>query len=116
MKRFALIALLCLLANVSFAVFKNGNALYSDLQNCEKIDRDGETGNVYQCGIAMGYVSAIADVAGVNENTCFQSGVTLKQIKDVVYLWLKNNPADRSYTAESLVLAALKEAWPCPTE
>ena len=57
----------------------------------------------------IGVVDALDDIA-----FCVPRNVQKGQIRDVVYLWLKNNPARRASTAVSLIKVALQESWPCP--
>jgi len=52
----------------------------------------------------------------MGQEFCTPEDASLGRVADVVYLWLKNHPDDRSYSAESLVIAALQEAWPCPAK
>jgi hypothetical protein len=62
MKRLALIVALCLLTNVSFAEFENGNALLSKFQKCEKYENGDTTlSNNWSCGFAMGLVVGVHD-------------------------------------------------------
>lgn len=114
MKRIVLIVALCLLANVSFAEFISGNKLYGALQDCEKYENGKATfDNYWSCGFSNGYITGAYD-AYVDTEICEPSNATTVQTKDIVHLWLKNNPDKRSYSADSLVLVALRSVWPCP--
>lgn len=120
MKRLALILLLSCFWNTASATFENGNNFYSQLQYCEKFE-GGDTSNEYfwACGFSLGYVQGVWDTiekSPVGRDICRPTGFTANQLKDVVYLWLKNNPANRGHTASSLVIAAMQEAWPCPED
>ena len=91
------------------ATFDSGNDLHTRCVSTQPMDR-------VACAY---YVSAIADVIQTNNNTlygysvCVPPQVTRLQVADVVGRWLTNNPQHRHYTANSLVAAALEQAYPC---
>ena len=114
MKRLAWIVALCLTANVSCADLFDGNIVYRFFEQCEKFENgDKSIENYWNCGISKGYVAGVHD-AFIGQTFCTPTDASLGQVAEVVHLWLKNHPDDRSYSAESLVLAALHESWPCP--
>jgi len=114
MKRLAWIVALCLTANVSCADLFDGNIVYRFFEQCEKFENgDKSIENYWNCGVSKGYVAGIHD-AWFGQAFCTPEDASLGQVAEVVHLWLKNHPDDRSYSAESLVLAALHESWPCP--
>lgn len=116
MKRLILIVALCLSANVSFADLFDGNSVYRFFQMCEKFKNgDKSIENYWNCGMSKGYVAGVHDTL-LGQAFCTPANTSLGQVEDVVHLWLKNHPAERSYSAESLVIAALQEAWPCADE
>jgi hypothetical protein len=45
--------------------------------------------------------------------SCIPSGVTLDQIRDVIAVYLRNNPSTRHLSAASLAEHALADAFPC---
>jgi len=58
---------------------------------------------------------SVIEGAGVTGDLiCLKDGVTLGQMGDVVVKHLTENPKDRNQPAALLVIAALKNAWPCP--
>ena len=62
-------------------------------------------------GLCAGYV------AGVTEATqalfCFPPGVTKRQIRDVAVTYLNNHPERLHLLAPSLVINAMRNAFPC---
>ena len=67
----------------------------------------------------MGYIVAIADIMDTTAlhgfSACIPAGVTIGQLQKVVTIWLKNNPDDHKYSANSNVASVLAEAFPCGT-
>lgn len=119
MKRLALIFLLCVLTTFNaYGDFEDGNALYSSLKTCELQNVD------ISCLHATGYIIGASDTRdmftrtfGIKNAVCAPNeNISRNQLKDIVFLYLKNNPVERSKSASSIVFAALMEAWPCPEE
>jgi len=116
MKRLALLAALFLSSSASFAELFDGNIVYRFFETCEKYENgDKSIENYWNCGVSKGYVAGVHD-AFIGQAFCTPTDASLGQVAEVIHLWLKNHPDDRSYSAESLVVAALQEAWPCPQE
>jgi hypothetical protein len=94
--------------------FRTGDQLY---QGCEK--GESKTENVAY-GECYGYVKGMFDAMTSSEGKllgftmCSPGGVSGRQVRDIVFAWLKKNPQHRHYPAPGLVAAALEEAWPCP--
>lgn len=64
--------------------------------------------------LVMGYVEGIIDGRlYMNDGFCVPLSVQARQLKDVVCSALSGNPKDRHSTGASLVVSALREAWPC---
>jgi len=97
--KLALVA--AMLATSAHAEFWDGNKLYEKMR--------GETLEQMQ---ALGYVMGVSDV-GQGSNHCPTANVTAGQMEDVVRRYLFNNPSVRHYTADSLILRALKLVFPC---
>ena len=121
MKRLALIAVLCLLPELAIGeVFYDGNKLYSGLGYCPELQGtrfsgQAKVGKAYSCERAIGYVMGVSD--SLNEtNVCQPTGLNSNQLRDVMHLWLKDNPVKRHESAPVLIQKALLEAWPCPEE
>ena len=120
MKRLALIAVLSLLPGIVIAgLFYDGNKLYSGLGNCQEVQGmriSGQAvGKAFFCERAIGYVMGVSDV--LNETiVCQPAGLNSDQLRDVMHLWLKDNPVKRHESAPILIQEALLEVWPCPAE
>ena len=98
-KLFAAVLFIPMLAQ---AEFRTGNQLFSEIQS---------TGVVEQM-ISLGYIMGIADaLRGINH--CPPATVTAGQLRDMVKNYLDANPQFRHYTADTIVMAVLKQAWPC---
>ena len=110
MKRLILAALIVGVISPAWGDFLDGNVLHERCQD--------ETGGIND-GYCFGYLAGVVDaMRGRDGRTgditfCFQSNVSLRQVRDVVKNWLNANPQHRNYNADSLVAAALSEVWPC---
>jgi hypothetical protein len=97
-----LIIMLLLTPCIANAEFMDGNDLLSKMNNSEAIPKM----------VALGYVQGTADVfAGIK--ICMSKNVTAGQARDVVKQYLEFNPDKRHHSADSLVLNALAQVWPC---
>ena len=83
--------------------FYSGNQLYTW---CEAPDSDA----------CRAYIVGVADAASWlrSSGICLPQGVTVGQVTDVVRKDLRDRPQGRHYAAVTMVLAAFREAWPCP--
>lgn len=97
-----LIAML-LIPSIASAEYFSGNTLHQRLQSTDVIDRM----------MAMGYILGVSDAF---EGTAHCSGqsVTSGQTRDVVKLYLEQNPSVRDLTANIIVMVSLSNAFPCP--
>jgi hypothetical protein len=87
------------------AQFKSGNDLLVDLNSNKSIDVTH----------AMGYVQGVVD-AYHNIVICPPSGangVTAGQVTDMVKNYLNNVPAERHFSASSIIAKSLGQVWPC---
>lgn len=71
-------------------------------------------------GFCVGYVAGIVDSYGYIASYssgplqfCLPHNATAQQVSDVAVKYLDDNPAQRHMTAALLVLAAVKQAFPC---
>ena len=97
-----LIAGLLFVPCMASAEFMDGNGLLSRMNDSETVPRVA----------ALGYVQGVADVyAGTK--ICMPKNVTAGQARDVAKQYLEINPEKRHYSADSLVLNALAQVWPC---
>lgn len=90
------------LAGTAHAEFKDGNKLLANMQDSSS----------YSQGIALGYVIGVADV-GMGVIHCGPSNLTAGQLHDMIKNYLENTPADRHYSADSIINRVLKTMWPC---
>jgi hypothetical protein len=66
-------------------------------------------------GYCMGFITGIAEVIA-DRGACFKDGTTMGQITLFVRTWLARRPHLHRYSANSLVVASLKEGFPCPEQ
>lgn len=107
MKRVLIAFIITVNANSVFAGFTNGNELYQWLQESEN-----PNGSSFKSGLYSGYVGGVVDT-GDGILFCTTSGVTRGQNSAVVAKYLKNNPEKWSQSADTLVIDAMKQAFPC---
>ena len=120
MKRIVFAAVLYLLPELAIGgLFYDGNELYSGLRNCQEVQGtrfSGQAvGKAFSCERAIGYVMGVSDLL-YEINTCQPTGLDSDQLRDVMHLWLKDNPVERHESASILIERALLEAWPCPED
>jgi hypothetical protein len=114
MKRLILALVMVVMVSPAWGSF-DGNHLY---EWCEET----ESSTTYYSADAFckGYITGVIDsVYGAEKEIygftfCIPKNAQLEQVKDVVFSWLKANPAKRHFIGGSLVATALSEAWPCP--
>jgi len=75
------------------------------------------TAKFYDAGQCRGYVSGVADII-VEKKTeaCFttdEAGPKVNQLVDIARAYLRDHPEKRNLSADTLVIAALKEKFPC---
>ena len=97
------------------AAFLDGNDLYERLTDYKR-----ETSrSLVSASMAFGFVVGVADTwngqAGAKSGYmfCLPKNVKAGQLVDVVLEYLRTNPADRHYSAGSLVQASFDSAFPC---
>ncbi|UCD68921.1 MAG: hypothetical protein JSW48_02125 [Betaproteobacteria bacterium] len=94
------------------AGFVNGHELMDAAREVEKAAANQPNASFYDVGRFFGYIEAVSDVfTGVR--FCPSANVTVGQVAAIVIKWLEDHPEDRHYSADSLVKAALEEAFPC---
>lgn len=125
----SIIILTALFAGAANAQNMTGNEL---LSTCEQTESDAKF------GYCLGYVSGVVEgmkwglavpllMAGestseVEKTTgdllgfCVPQEATLGQMRDVIVLYLRNNPAERHGSARIHAQLALAEAYPCLSE
>jgi hypothetical protein len=112
MKRILLAALVGLVVSgPAWGDMMDGNKLFPFCRDAEK--------DYYSNGFCDGYITGVYDALqgkgkGLNGVTfCPPNGVTIGQLSDIVKKWLVDNPQHRHFVADSLLVAALSEAFPC---
>ena len=116
MRRTILVAatLSCIFAGRAEAQWTDGNALS---ESCEYWSRtiESHSVNAHKGGYCGGYVTGVADALD-GSHFCVPggpSGVQQGQMVDVVKLYLRDHPETRNRGAANLIVAALKEKFPC---
>jgi len=84
------------------AEFMDGNTLLSKMNDSDVIPR----------AVSLGYVQGVIDVF-VRTKVCPPQNITAGQARDVVKQYLEINPEKRHYSADSLVVNAIAQVWPC---
>jgi Rap1a immunity proteins len=88
------------------ATFWSGTKLIQILE----ADMRGEAS--YNVGLASGYILGVSDaVSGVL--ICIEDEVSVKQVKQVVFNYMKSRPEQWNRSANYSVVNALREVWPC---
>jgi len=67
-------------------------------------------------GMCYGYLIAISDIVSIIPESlryCLAQGVTMDQVRQVTLKYLRDNPSKTHEPFVSLVLDALREAFPC---
>lgn len=100
-----LLAILLLAPTLAYADFWNGNMLYQRLQSSDSTDRI----------LSLGYIMGISDAYDGSAH-CSGQSVTAGQTRDVVKLYLEQNPAIRDLNANIIIMVALGQAFPCPKD
>ena len=96
------IAGLLLVSASAHAGFLSGNTLLQHINNNEHLWQS----------YANGYIVGVHDM-GDTILFCTPPTITVGQTKDIVRIYLEINPTLRHLSAESLVVNALKQAYPC---
>lgn len=85
------------------AGFDDGNSLH---ENCQASDD-------YKWFLCIAYIKGTIDASNTFAKlACIPPNATAGQLRDIVSKWLRENPEYRSSKAATLVLAAIKEAFP----
>jgi hypothetical protein len=99
---------LALIAGDAQAAFLAGNDLYEQCTSSDFVQQ-------IRC---MSYVEGVTDyLENVRHDKhlarCVPDGTTLRQLLDAVVNYLRDQPQDRTYVANVLVVLALSKAWQC---
>lgn len=112
MKKTILIFLIATLSGTANADFLNGNKLKELMIEARAMDNNASNASSYKSAFYSGYVTGVAD-ASFDVRWCPRPTITVGQIKNVVAKFLDDNPAELDKSAESLITAALSQAFPC---
>ena len=107
MKRLLVIAMLALTPMTAHAEFYTGNEIYPGIQDW--VDGDGVSA---KHAFLTGYVLGVADTS-MDVMWCPTYSVTVGQTTLIVHKWLQSHPESLHFTGDSLVVSALREAFPC---
>lgn len=92
--------------SASWAGFLTGNELYDACKSSS--------------AICLGYIEGITDAIDVSRvngaEACIPEHVTVGQVREVVKLYLQQNPQTWHAGASGLVATALSTAFPCKNE
>ena len=116
--RFSLVAVLPLMlfsSNIASASeIRTGNDYY---ENCRSLAtrQDANDSNIYNQAVCQGYTLGVWDSLGLFEKDtiCVPLNVTLGQVVDISYDWLKRHPERRQNHAMTAIANALANAFPC---
>ena len=100
-----MLAVLLLGVTPAASDFFTGNELHAF---CDSSNPDEKNPSV-----CFGYIVGVASALDPMSIFCFSDGVKARQVEDIVKNYLKDNPEKRHDAASSLVIAALKERFPC---
>jgi len=110
MSKYRLLAAVSLLllhsAGHCSGIFWTGTQLIQVLE----ADMRGEAS--YNVHLATGYILGVSDsMSGVL--ICIEEEVSVKQVKQVVFNYMKSRPEHWNRSADYSVVNALREIWPC---
>jgi hypothetical protein len=106
------IVIVCLLfTSYVFAAFQDGNVLYDAAIEYNKLNNNIKANSV-EYGFYIGYVEGVSDAYN-GILFCEPYNTKGRQVLDIVFKYLKNNPEKRNKAANILILDALQKIWPC---
>ena len=93
-------------STLAHAEFYSGSKLFGFLEKDIRGQAD------YESGIGTGYVIGVFDsLSGIL--VCAPGGVTVRQVKQVVYNYMQKHPELWEKSADRSVIGAFAELWPC---
>lgn len=96
-----LLVILMFVPSMAQAEFFSGNDLLKKF-NGDTVDQI----------IALGYVQGAVDALS-GSILCLPPTVTAGQVGDMISNYLRNTPAERHFSADSIISKALITVWPC---
>jgi len=114
---FAVAALMVSFPSPSIAAFKSGNQLVDDCTADPRSSTHFQS-DAYCIGFVVGVVDDETMIGDILKRPiiCLRPSVTAGQLRDVVIAYLQRHPEKRDYTAASLVMSAVLDAFPCPAK
>ena len=98
--------LILILLTVSTNVFSNSEVFYNGEKLINDIKSDDLSANAYASGFIIG-------VNYDNREICIDEGVTGDQLIQITKNYLEKHTDSWKYTASSILIFAVKEAYPC---
>ena len=83
----------------------DGNEMFKKAQDGKQFP------NGWQQGYYDGFVSGV--LTTTTQTLCIPGDVKLSQLWDVFFNYLQNHPEQRQYSASSLVVTSIVQAFPC---
>jgi hypothetical protein len=117
MSRLAVVCFIVLTASFSVAQSKdklgtqNGTTLLANCAHAARDDADPTAPLPSEDGFCYGYILGVEDASG--HTHCRPEGTTMIQNVRVVVKWLRDHPERLHERADTLILQALKTAFPC---
>jgi hypothetical protein len=90
----------------------DGKKLVSDMREFEKAERQDPNANYQQAFFFMGYVAGVFDLSDDYYLYPVKPKPTIRQICSIVAKYLRENPKEWDSPADSLIVKALKKAFP----
>lgn len=115
MKRiFLFIFIIFLVSIVANAGFLTGNDIYNKIIHAERTDITGHEEQLSQLSAGMEVLGYVCGVYDSWEGKAYSapSSITVGQVKDVAFNYLKRHPEIRHFNASTLLIEAFKEAFP----
>ena len=85
---------------------------WTSIKLMQHLEEDMRGGSTFEVGLETGYIMGIFDLTE-EVLVCAPNGVSVKQVKMVVYNHMKEHPELWSNFADQSVIKALQSTWPC---
>jgi Rap1a immunity proteins len=96
---------------IGFGLLIGGQASAAQYIDGNKLFGECEAAGGFMEATCAGYIMGVTDA--LETEVCVPNEVNVRQIVDVVKLYLHDHPEKRHFGASSLVTVALKEKFPC---
>ena len=105
----SLVSVALLVPALASAEFKTGQQIQSGLQDWYS----KPSNDIVNAAVSFGYVLGVYDALTGVTMFCPPNNVSQGQVVQVVLKFLNQNPEKLHFSADSLVVKALQQAWPC---